>query len=122
MNHNELLKKVNPVYFSAKGCIGLLAETKEPDIMRFYNDIDKETITAANSDMNTPLIKSWVVSMEVRYSTWNTIAQKTDCPNIVDLPCGYLPHCLKIAKLNKKITVLICRLSLKKSAPLLLKI
>lgn len=102
MNHSELLKKVNPVYFSAKGCIGLLAETKEPDIMRFYNDIDKETITAANTDMNTPLIKSWVISMEVRYITWNTIAKETDCQNIVDLPCGYLPHCLKVAKLNKK--------------------
>ncbi len=100
MNHNELLKKVNPVYFSAKGCIGLLADTKEPDIMRFYNEIDKETITAV--DINNPMIKIWGISMEVRYSTWNTIAQKTDCPNIVDLPCGYLPHCLKAAKLNKK--------------------
>ena len=102
MNHNELLKKVNPVYFSAKGCLGLLAETKELDIMRFYNDIDRETITPGAIDINNPLTKIWVVSMEVRYSTWNTIAQKTDCPNIVDLPCGYLPHCLKAAKLNKK--------------------
>ena len=99
MNHNELLKKVNPVYFSAKGCLSLLAATKEPDTMRFYNDFDKETITAA--DINNPIAKSWVISLEVRYNAWNVIAKETDCQNIVDLPCGYLPNSLKAAKLQK---------------------
>ena len=29
---------------------------------------------------------------------WNVIAKETDCKTIVDLPCGYLPHCLEVAK------------------------
>ncbi|MBQ7197723.1 MAG: anti-sigma factor antagonist [Selenomonadaceae bacterium] len=98
MNDNEILKKVNPLYFSAKGCLGLLAETGDLDIVNFYNSIDKEQLTAFDDN---PIIKGRIISLEVRYHIWNVIAKETDCQTIVDLPCGYLPHSLITARLNK---------------------
>ena len=93
-----MLKKVNPIYFSAKGCLGLLAETGDSDIVNFYDAIDKESLAAFEDN---PIVKSRVISLEARYNVWNVIAAETDCPTIVDLPCGYLPHCLTAARLNK---------------------
>ena len=98
MNYNEILKKVNPIYFSAKGCLGLLAETGDSDIVNFYDSIDKEQLTAFDDN---PIIKGRIISLEVRYHVWNEIAKETDCQTIVDLPCGYLPHSLITARLNK---------------------
>ena len=98
MNYEEILKKVNPIYFSAKGCLGLLAETGDSDILNFYNDIDKEQLTEWD---NEPITKSRVISLEARYNMWNAIAKETNCQNIVDLPCGYLPHSLIAARLKK---------------------
>ena len=98
MNYNEILKKVNPLYFSAKGCLGLLAETGDSDIVNFYESIDKEQLTTFDDN---PIIKGRIISLEVRYHVWNEIAKETDCQTIVDLPCGYLPHSLITARLNK---------------------
>ena len=98
MNYDEILKKINPTYFSAKGCLGLLAETGDSDIVKFYNSLDKEQLTAFD---NNPIVRSRVISLEVRYHMWNAVAEETDCQTIVDLPCGYLPHSLVTARLNK---------------------
>ena len=99
INHDEILKKVNPIYFSAKGCLGLLAETGDVDIKNFYGGIDKERLISF--DMSDPVTESRVISLEARYHMWNAIAKDTDCQTIVDLPCGYLPHSLIAARLNK---------------------
>ena len=99
MSYNEILKKVNPIYFSAKGCLGLLAETGDSDIVKFYSSLDKEKLTAFDADL---IVQSRVLSLEARYHVWNEIAKETDCQTIVDLPCGYLPHCLVAARLKKK--------------------
>ena len=34
MNDQELLKTVNPSYFTAKGCLALLMQTGEPDAIK----------------------------------------------------------------------------------------
>lgn len=102
MNHDELLKKINPVYISAKGCLCLLAETGEPDIMRFYHAIDKEQLAVPDTGTDIQITRSRVISLEARHHMWNVIAKETDCKIIVDLPCGYLPHCLETARLKKK--------------------
>ena len=95
---DTILKKVNPIYFSAKGCLGLLAEAGDSDVVSFYNSIDKENLTAFDAD---PIVKGRVISLEARYIVWNVIAEETDCQTIIDLPCGYLPHCLTAARLKK---------------------
>ena len=101
VNHNELLKKVNPIYFSAKGCLILLAETGDPDLVNFYKEIDKEQLIATTAAQDPQINRGRIISLDVRYNLWNAIAEETDCQTIVDLPCGYLPHCLTAARLKK---------------------
>lgn len=101
MNQEEMLKKVNPTYLSAKGVLILLSKTGDSDIMCFYNDLDKEAL-GKSSTLEPSIIRSWRISLEARYNFWTAIAEETDCEIIVDLPCGYLPQCLKAARLNKK--------------------
>ena len=98
MTYDEILKKVNPIYLSAKGCLGLLAETGDSDFVNFYNSIDKEQLTDFGDD---PITRSRIVALEVRHIIWKIIVEETDCQTIVDLPCGYLPHCLTAARLKK---------------------
>ncbi|MBQ3445049.1 MAG: hypothetical protein IJG33_17595 [Selenomonadaceae bacterium] len=66
--------------------------------MRFYRDIEEKLNIATDSQIT----RSRVISLEARYYMWNVIAKETDCEIIVDLPCGYLPNCLKTARLKKK--------------------
>lgn len=101
VNHDELLRKVNPIYFSAKGCLLLLAETGDPDLVNFYNGVDTEQLTAATTAQDPQITRGRIISLEVRHNLWNAIAEETDCQTIVDLPCGYLPHCLTAARLKK---------------------
>ena len=98
MNYDTILKKVNPTYFSAKGCLGLLAETGDSDMVNFYNALDKEILTAFDHE---PVNKSRIISLEVRHIVWKVLAEETDCQTIVDLPCGYLPHSLTAVKFKK---------------------
>ncbi len=101
LNHDELLKKVNPIYFSAKGCLILLAETGDPDLVNFCNGVDTEQLTAAATAQDPQITRGRIISLDVRYNMWNVLAEETDCQTIVDLPCGYLPHCLTAARLKK---------------------
>jgi len=101
VNHDELLRKVNPIYFSAKGCLILLAETGDADLVNFCNEIDKEQLTAATTAQAPQITRGRIISLDVRYNMWNVLAEETDCQTIVDLPCGYLPHSLVAARLKK---------------------
>lgn len=102
MNDNEILKKVNPIYFSAKGCLWFLVGAGDSDCTRFYSSIDKEMLPAVEVATCDDINRSRTISMEVRYNLWKAIAKDTDCQTIVDLPCGYVPHSLITARLKKK--------------------
>lgn len=101
MNYNEILKKVNPIYFSAKGCLWLLVGAGDSDCARFYTGINKETLPAVEVATCDEINRSRTISMEVRYNLWKAIAKDTDCQTIVDLPCGYVPHSLITARIKK---------------------
>ena len=49
VNHDELLRKVNPIYFSAKGCLILLAETGDADLVNFCNGVDRLVMLLTDS-------------------------------------------------------------------------
>ncbi len=98
---DTILKKVNPTYLSAKGCLVLLSKTGDADIINFYNDMDKEHLLASTDATDPKINQGRIISLEVRYNMWNLLSKETDCQTIVDLPCGYLPHSLIAARLNK---------------------
>lgn len=102
MNYDEILKTVNPIYFSAKGCLWFLVGTGDQDCIRFYDNINKETLPAVDTANYDDINRSRAISLEVRYTLWNAIAEDTECRTIIDLPCGYVPHSLTAARLKKK--------------------
>lgn len=101
MNYDEILKTVNPIYFSAKGCLWFLVGTGDQDCIRFYDSINKETLPAVDTANYDDINRSRAISLEVRYTLWNAIAEDTECRTIIDLPCGYVPHSLTAARLKK---------------------
>lgn len=101
MNYEETIKKINPIYFSAKACLWFLAGIGDSDCARFYDSLDKESLPALEVVTGDDFNHSRAISIEARYNVWNAIAKDTDCQTIIDLPCGYVPHSLIAARLNK---------------------
>ena len=99
MDRKELLLTVNPVFATAKGCLGLLAQTglKEAEVLG--NMID--TTVAGASKTPPDILRAYMVSNEARYHVGNIMAEESDCDVIVDLPCGYVPRGLVITDTGK---------------------
>ena len=90
---------VNPVFATAKGCLGLLKHTGVSEAARMGEYID----TTVKGGSNTPpdVARAYMVSNEARYHIGNILAKESDCDVIVDLPCGYVPRGIVIADMKK---------------------
>ena len=115
MDSKELQQIVNPSYTTGKGCLAMLMSTGDPDAAELAKSIDFSELQQGDpmpdSEIRREIIRSYVVSHDARYNVWNRIAEQSDCDVIIDLPCGYLPHGLAVARMEKPITALICLLS-----------
>ena len=105
MNEQELLKSVNPSYTTGKGCLAMLLGTGDPDAAELCKTIDLSELQRNDSTQEDPMqkdiVRSYIVGQDARYSVWNQIAEDSACDIIVDLPCGYLPHGLAVARMGK---------------------
>lgn len=105
MNEHELLKSVNPSYTTGKGCLAMLLGTGDPDAAELCKTIDLSELKGndpmQDNQMTKDIVRSYIVGQDARYSVWNRIAEDSDCDIIVDLPCGYLPHGLAVARMGK---------------------
>ena len=106
MNDQELLKTVNPSYYTAKGCLALLMQTGEPDAIKLGGKIDlselSKTRSAAPSETEIEIMRGYTAAHDARYNVWNRIAEESGCDVIIDLPCGYLPHALAVSRMGKQ--------------------
>ena len=106
MNNQELLKAVNPSYYTAKGCLALLMQTGEPDAIKLGGEIDLSELSkptsAAPSETEIEIMRGYTVAHDARYNVWNRIAEESGCDVIIDLPCGYLPHALAVSRMGKQ--------------------
>lgn len=100
MDKKELFLAVNPVFATAKGCLGLLKHTGIKEAAQLADEIDL-TVQGA-SDTPPEIIKTYMVSNEARYHIGNILAKESGCDVIIDLPCGYVPRGLVIADMKKK--------------------
>lgn len=100
MERKELLFEVNPVFATAKGCLGLLMSTDVKGAKELGSRIDL-TVKGAN---NTPseILRAYTVSNEARFYIGNIMAEESGCDTIVDLPCGYVPRGLVISEEGKQ--------------------
>ena len=105
MNDQELLKNVNPSYTTGKGCLVMLAGTGDPDAIELSGIIDLSELPQNDpmpeNQTARDVVRSYMVGQDARYSVWNQIAADSDCDVIIDLPCGYLPHGLAVARMGK---------------------
>ena len=105
MNDQELLKNVNPSYTTGKGCLVMLAGTGDPDAIELSGIIDLSELPQNDpmpeNQTTRDIVRSYMVGQDARYSVWNQIAADSDCDVIIDLPCGYLPHGLAVARMGK---------------------
>ena len=100
MNREELFLAVNPVFATAKGCLGLLKHTG----IKEAEELGKLIDTTVKGGSNTPpeVAKTYMVSNEARYHVGNIMAKESGCDVIVDLPCGYVPRGIVIADMKKQ--------------------
>ena len=105
MNQQELLKNVNPSYTTGKGCLAMLLGAGDPDAIELVKAIDLSELQrndpTADNQAAKEIVRSYIVGQDARYSVWNQIARDSDCEVIIDLPCGYLPHGLAVARMGK---------------------
>ena len=106
MDSKELQQIVNPSYTTGKGCLAMLSLTGDPDAVELIKSIDmselqrKDSQTSYN-ETSQEIIRGYTVAHDARYNVWNRLAQESDCDVIIDLPCGYLPHGLAVARMGK---------------------
>jgi len=99
MERKELLFAVNPVFATAKGCLGLLSQTGIKEAADLAKVID--LTVPKSSDTPPEILRSYMVSNEARYHIGNKMAEQSGCDVIIDLPCGYVPRGLSISKAGK---------------------
>ena len=103
MTNEELLLQVNPVFLTAKGCIGLMAGSGIEDAQRLMPYIDMSALNGGKkSDTPPEILKAYSLNVEVRFNYTNLIAFNSGCDVIVDLPCGYAPRALAAARAGKQ--------------------
>ncbi|MCR5488309.1 MAG: STAS domain-containing protein [Lachnospiraceae bacterium] len=102
MNYDhELLERVNPVFNTAKMTLYQLSSAGDENAriiseqlgLTFENtqDSSEGLASAEESVMNCILL-------ETRYRTMGRLAEKSGCPTVIDLPCGYTPRAIEFAK------------------------
>ena len=104
MDSKELEQIVNPSYTTGKGCLAMLLAAGDPDAAGLSKLIDLSVPNKdpmPDSELRREIVRGYIVGQDARYSVWNRIAEKSDCDVIIDLPCGYLPHGLAVARLGK---------------------
>ena len=103
MDRKDLLFTVNPVFATAKGCLGLLMHTCVKEAEELGKVIDTTVKTSPDAPQTPPEIRrSYMVSNEARYHIGNIMAERSGCDVIVDLPCGYVPRGLAISGAGKQ--------------------
>ena len=95
MDRANLLFTVNPVFATAKGCLGLLQHTGIKEAEELGRVID--TTVQGASSAPPEVLRTYMVSNEARYHIGNIMGERSGCDTIVDLPCGYVPRGLAIS-------------------------
>ncbi len=96
----SLLEKVNPVFHTAKMTLFQLAANGNPDARLLANRMGltlAQTQNSAHSIASPEQIKTSIIMLETRFHTMAALAEKTG-GTLVDLPCGYTPRSLSMAR------------------------
>ena len=96
----EFQTRVNPVYTTGKGTAGCLAQAGNRDAAAIVGKMD---LSELPSKGNIPDIirKGYAVALDARFGISNEMIRRENKPYVVDLPCGYTPRSLSMAREGK---------------------
>lgn len=96
----DFLERVNPVFNTAKMTLYQLASDGDESAQAL---VEKLGLTADTQSKTAEADEQTVsnVMLEVRFRTTGAMAERSGCPTVVDLPCGYTPRGIEFA--DKKI-------------------
>ncbi len=104
MNHvNELRKRTNPVFNTAKTTLYTLALAGDQDAAALSRELgltaDK---MAGGGEQKAAMTKANIAIMEARYRTMNAFIEASGKKTVLDIPCGYTPRALYMASRGKR--------------------
>lgn len=110
-NMDMLREEVNPVFLTAQSCLKINASLGDQDAIRLMEILDFEEQHAESAGKSlTPemlqiigkLMPGFHSLVEARFNTTNKMIADVGIKQVVDLPCGYTPRGIKLAKSGVK--------------------
>ena len=106
----SLTGEINPVFLTAKSCLGILSKIKDEDAIKLLSKLGFEDSQNSEELKNTPKEKlemtkkiapAFFSQVEMRFYGTNEIILNDKTAKIVlDLGCGYTPRGIKLANSN----------------------
>lgn len=110
-NMDMLREEVNPVFLTAQSCLKINADLGDQDAIRLMEILDFEeqhnesagkSLTPEMLQIIGKLMPGFHSLVEARFSTTNKMIADMGIKQVVDLPCGYTPRGIKLAKSGVK--------------------
>lgn len=98
MDQKELQAKVNPVFTTGKGTASMLAAAGNKDAAAIVSKIDMTGLGRGINPLPQEVQRAYVVGLQARYEISNNMIINADKPNVIDLPSGYTPRAVDMAK------------------------
>lgn len=98
MNQKELQAKVNPVYTTGKGTAAMLAAAGNMDAAAIVSKMDMSGLARGDKPVPQEIQRAYVVGLQARYEISNNMIINANKPNVIDLPSGYTPRAVDMAK------------------------
>ena len=101
----QLQKETNPVSVTAETTLYQLAEDGDREAARIARKLGltfKGTQTSGPDRMTPEEVVAFRIVLEVRYRTIEHLAESADCGTVADLPCGYTPLAIAIARKGRR--------------------
>lgn len=106
-----LREEVNPVFLTAQSCLKINADLGDQDAIRLMEILDFEeqhnesagkSLTPEMLQIIGKLMPGFHSLVEARFNTTNKMIADMGIKQVVDLPCGYTPRGIKLAKSGVK--------------------
>ena len=110
-NMDMLREEVNPVFLTAQSCLKINADLGDQDAIRLMEILDFEeqhnesagkSLTPEMLQIIGKLMPGFHSLVEARFNTTNKMIADMGIKQVVDLPCGYTPRGIKLAKSGVK--------------------
>lgn len=103
----KLLKEVNPVFTTAQACLLVMAEAGDADAKRLVSQlgfdegiasVEKDALTEMEKFQKMKSIPGFTTMIEARFTASSNLIRSRQAKVIIDLPCGYTPRGLRLAR------------------------